>query len=146
MPSPSLRQPDRSLLRLLPEESQQAANTQHFNRVNKDKAEETQPKPGQVRRRFLTADQSDARSVGYILTANQSDARSVGIFSWRTNRMQEAWVMLLRFTGPPVPIAARMHSTPQSVGIFSRRTNRALEASPRGGVRDVSACKRTTRD
>eukprot|EP00976_Prorocentrum_cordatum_P096201 1190471-Prorocentrum_minimum.AAC.2 len=44
---------------------------------------------------------------------DQSDAWCTGIFSRRTDRTHDARVMLLPFTGPPVPTTARMHSTPQ---------------------------------
>eukprot|EP00976_Prorocentrum_cordatum_P040579 823818-Prorocentrum_minimum.AAC.1 len=67
---------------------------------------------------------------GYILTTDQSDARSAGI-------------LFLRVTGPPVPVTARVLSTPQragSAGIFSQRTNQTQEAQVNSHDGPIGTC------
>eukprot|EP00959_Pyramimonas_sp_CCMP1952_P279447 5842418-Pyramimonas_sp.AAC.1 len=54
-------------------------------------------------------------------TTDQSDAGSAGIFSRRTNQTQEMRLLIvLHFTGPPVPITATVLSTPQGSFPFSQ--------------------------
>eukprot|EP00959_Pyramimonas_sp_CCMP1952_P341481 7153482-Pyramimonas_sp.AAC.1 len=57
----------------------------------------------------------------YVLTADQSDARSVGIFSRRTNQTQEEWVISLHNGSSCANNGKGALNTPDTLPLFSTR-------------------------